>query len=753
MKVPVSILIPVKNEARNLPRCLASVGWADEVWVVDSQSQDGTVAVAEAAGARVVQFHYKGAWPKKKNWALENLPFRNEWVFILDADETLPAEAEAEFRSITADPGHAVAGYWINRRFMFLGRWLRHAYYPNWNLRLFRHKLGRYERIVEGDTGSGDNEVHEHVVVQGATGRLKSEMDHFAFPSVEVFIEKHNRYSNWEARAALAKQPGAGALQLAGAGRRRRIKEAVRRWPGRPFLRFCYIYFWQLGFLDGRAGYNFARLHAIYEMLSVMKTEELCAPPVSVVPQAVAQRRSPGLRTAHTVALAAEAALVWRGMAALSYHQPFYTYVTLLPAWSYSLSIAAGVAFAMRYFSKAVGPLASLGWIEAARLSVRLSACLAFAVFALAVAFKDVGLSRVFVLIYASVMFVALVVVNRYQPPALARLFFPPDKKIPMLLIGRAENFPGLSQWLEGQRALGIEAVGLVDYHGAVSPVEGLRVVGSFDRLEDTISATGAKQVLMLEFPYSTADMDRITRICMVRGCRLMVHNNLAGKLEHPLGAFGQDGYGFLEVHNEPLEDPVNRMIKRALDLAVALPIVVLVLPPLAGVVKLAQFFQSPGPLLNRQEWTGRGGRKFSVLSFRTTRPDSQQASRHGSEGGPHRYPFGNFLDKSGLRSVPQFLAVLTGTMSVVGPAVQRGGREPALAQSAEIYRMRFFVVPGITDLANSHGLGRNPADPREAEERLRLDLIYARGWSVWLDLAIMVRTLVQVIKPPKSAS
>jgi putative colanic acid biosynthesis UDP-glucose lipid carrier transferase len=110
-------------------------------------------------------------------------------------------------------------------------------------------------------------------------------------------------------------------------------------------------------------------------------------------------------------------------------------------------------------------------------------------------------------------------------------------------------------------------------------------------------------------------------------------------------------------------------------------------------------------------------------------------------------------LDKSGLRSVPQFLAVLTGTMSVVGPAVQRGGREPALAQSAEIYRMRFFVVPGITDLANSHGLGRNPADPREAEERLRLDLIYARGWSVWLDLAIMVRTLVQVIKPPKSAS
>ena len=154
---------------------------------------------------------------------------------------------------------------------------------------------------------------------------------------------------------------------------------------------------------------------------------------------------------------------------------------------------------------KAVGPLASLGWIEAARLSVRLSACLAFAVFSLAVAFKDVGLSRRF-------RYLCLGDVRRVcggepvpQPRRWRGLFSPPpDKRIPMLLVGRAENFPGLSQWLEGQRALGIEAVGLVDYHGAVSPVEGLRVVGSFDRLEDTISSTGAKQVLMLEFPYST---------------------------------------------------------------------------------------------------------------------------------------------------------------------------------------------------------------------------------------------------------
>ena len=201
--VPVSVIVPIRNEAHNLARCLASVGWADEIFVVDSESTDGSQRIAEEFGARVVQFEFNGTWPKKKNWALENLPFRNPWVFILDADEVLPAEAEAEFRTAIANAGER-KGYWINRRFMFMGRWLRHAYYPNWNLRLFRHSLGRYEKLTEVATASGDNEVHEHVVVQGPTGRLRCEIDHYAFPSVEVFVEKHNRYSNWEARIAVA---------------------------------------------------------------------------------------------------------------------------------------------------------------------------------------------------------------------------------------------------------------------------------------------------------------------------------------------------------------------------------------------------------------------------------------------------------------------------------------------------------------------------------------------------------------------
>lgn len=275
-RVPVSVLVPIKNEAENLPRCLGSVQWADEIFVVDSRSTDGSIEIAQRHGAKVMQFEFNGVWPKKKNWALKNLPFRNDWIFILDADEVLPGEAETEFARAIANAGDIV-GYWINRRFFFLGRWLRHSYYPNWNLRLFRHPLGRYEKLTSAETNSGDNEVHEHVVVQGPTARLKCEIDHYAFPSVEVFIEKHNRYSNWEARVAVDELFGksSGELSHTPVERRRRLKLLSQRLPFRPLLRFLYIYIWQKGFLDGRDGYYFARLHAVYEFLSVAKTYEL----------------------------------------------------------------------------------------------------------------------------------------------------------------------------------------------------------------------------------------------------------------------------------------------------------------------------------------------------------------------------------------------------------------------------------------------------------------------------------------------
>lgn len=277
-KVPLSIIVPVLNEERNLIPCLGSVSWADEIFVVDSASTDASVNLAKSYGAQVVQFKFNGVFPKKKNWALDNLPLTHEWVFILDADERFSPEAEKEIQEICTTNLRGFDGYFINRRFMFMGKWLKHAYYPNWNLRLFKHHLGRYEKLTDMPTDSGDVEIHEHVIFKGKTGYLKCQLDHYAFPTVDVFIEKHNRYSNWEARVAVDKYLDMSFdkfFSLGANGWRRAFKIAARHLPFRPLLRFLYVYIIQRGFLDGREGYYFSRLHAVYELLCLCKTYEL----------------------------------------------------------------------------------------------------------------------------------------------------------------------------------------------------------------------------------------------------------------------------------------------------------------------------------------------------------------------------------------------------------------------------------------------------------------------------------------------
>src|SRR4029077_6733757 len=134
-RAPLSVLVPVKNEAANLRDCLASGAFAQEIVVVDSASTDGTQAIAETAGARVVQFVWNGGLPRKKNWALENIPWQHEWVLIIDADERITPELEHEI--CLAIRGTDVDGFYLNRRFWFLGGWINYCgYFPSWNLRL-----------------------------------------------------------------------------------------------------------------------------------------------------------------------------------------------------------------------------------------------------------------------------------------------------------------------------------------------------------------------------------------------------------------------------------------------------------------------------------------------------------------------------------------------------------------------------------------------------------------------------------------
>ena len=275
--VPVSVIVPVKNESANIAPCLDSLRWAGQVVVVDSHSTDGTIEAAQQRGATVVQFEWNGAYPKKKNWALENVALDYEWVLIVDADERATAALGAEIgRAIRSDQ---FDGYYVNRRFWFMGAWIRHCgYYPSWNLRLFKRALGRYERLGTAcGADSGDNEVHEHMLLDGCVGYLRADLDHYAYPDLCAWAEKHNRYSSWEAH--WAGRPGDGddgaRLPDSGLRRRRRLKRLTRRLPFRPMLRFLYHYGWKLGFLDGYRGFVLSRLMGWYEFFSIMKAKEL----------------------------------------------------------------------------------------------------------------------------------------------------------------------------------------------------------------------------------------------------------------------------------------------------------------------------------------------------------------------------------------------------------------------------------------------------------------------------------------------
>jgi glycosyltransferase involved in cell wall biosynthesis len=281
-KIPVSVLVPAKNEEANLPDCLASLHSADEIFVVDSQSTDKSVEIALTYGAKVVQFYFNGHWPKKKNWSLENLPFQNEWVLIVDCDERISPQLWEEIAQAIQNPEYN--GYYLNRRVFFLGKWIRHGgKYPDWNLRLFKHKKGRYENLKTEDIpNTGDNEVHEHVVLEGKVGYLKNDIIHQDFRDLYHWLERHNRYSNWEARVylnLLTNQDDGGTIgaNLFGDAvqRKRFFKKIWVRLPFKPFLRFVLFYIIQGGFLDGRAGYIYARLLSQYEYQIGVKLYEL----------------------------------------------------------------------------------------------------------------------------------------------------------------------------------------------------------------------------------------------------------------------------------------------------------------------------------------------------------------------------------------------------------------------------------------------------------------------------------------------
>jgi glycosyltransferase involved in cell wall biosynthesis len=283
----ISVLILTRNEQQDLPLCLKCVIWSDDIHVLDSFSTDGTIDIARAARASIVQRQFDN-WASHQNWALANIPFRHPWVLYIDADERVTPELAVSLREAVENPGDKVA-FRIWRRDFWGNRWLKHVQTTSHYLRLFRPGKMRYERLV--------NPVS---IPDGPVGELTGYLDHYPFSKgITHWLERHNSYSSFESQQIVAVRVAKRSFSLKQAffnkdssERRFHQKELFYRMPGRPLLKFILLYFGKRGFLDGRAGLRYAILQSFYEYLIVLKTTELTRNRMSTI-QTIASAPEP----------------------------------------------------------------------------------------------------------------------------------------------------------------------------------------------------------------------------------------------------------------------------------------------------------------------------------------------------------------------------------------------------------------------------------------------------------------------------
>jgi glycosyltransferase involved in cell wall biosynthesis len=284
-KLPITVLIAAKNEEKNIGRCLSSLSPAARVILIDSQSQDRTELLAREQGAEVVQFHYRGGYPKKRQWALDSIPIHTPWIFLLDADEAVPDALWAEIKEVLHQSG-GLDAYLVTKGFHFMGRRFRHGGFSHKAVLLFRSGKGSFEKIIEEDPSGLDMEVHERLLVQGKIGRLKTPLIHEDFKGLEAYIIRHNQYSSWEAKVRQRLLNGRNGTaptlhpRLFGnhQERRRFLKMIAMRAPFEPHLWFFYHYIFRLGFLEGRPGLISSRIRSDYIAQVRAKLHELGHP-------------------------------------------------------------------------------------------------------------------------------------------------------------------------------------------------------------------------------------------------------------------------------------------------------------------------------------------------------------------------------------------------------------------------------------------------------------------------------------------
>lgn len=420
-----------------------------------------------------------------------------------------------------------------------------------------------------------------------------------------------------------------------------------------------------------------------------------------------------------------------------------YAFYSLLPA----------VGICLHYFSSRsnTNDLLQLDFFGAIRLALWQIVIILGVIVLYLFALKDSAMSRIFLFSYIPPLATALIILNAKSPRFLAANVFH-NRRHQTILVGLPGSVERIKSWIEHKVAYGLDVIGIVTDQPEGTDQLPWPVLGRTSELPEILEGTRASQVICLNLPNSLPKAARMGQLCDQHGARLLFVNDLETRFRRSVRFFNDGGVGLLSLREEPLECPLNRIIKRALDLAIALPVVLFLLPLVSLVVFLVQRWQSPGPLFFRQRRTGLKFAPFEIIKFRTMHVVNDDEAVQASEGDPRVYPLGRWFRKFSIDELPQFINVLKAEMSIVGPRPHMVEHDDQFAKAASTYRVRSLVRPGITGLAQVQGFRGETRHADDVVGRVQSDVFYLENWSFKMDWLIILRTAWQVVRPPKSA-
>ena len=391
-------------------------------------------------------------------------------------------------------------------------------------------------------------------------------------------------------------------------------------------------------------------------------------------------------------------------------------------------------------------------WVGAIRQSFRQAMLGLFCVFVVVFALHDAIASRSFFFSYILWLYLTLLFANYFVPRWLGTWAFSGDREERVALAGTVEQAAGLQSWLEHKNLVGFRTIGLISPQAVTPGATPFPILGTIDRMDEILRERAITQVIVLDLSLGSKWISQMTQLCEGAAVRLLAIHDMSAYFNHNTTTFEDDGVRFIGLREEPLESPMNRFVKRMLDLAVAAPMVVLVLPFTTLLVAIFQRLQSPGPIFFTQERTGMLGRPFKIYKYRTMHLNHRSEARQASKNDERIYPAGKWLRKLSIDELPQFINVLRGDMSVIGPRPHLPAHDEMFARVMRRYLIRKFIQPGITGWAQVNGFRGEILSEGDIQKRVEADIHYLENWSFSLDCLIFLKTVKHCVLPPRSA-